>query len=898
MATRTVSTTEELYAALSASSGGDTINLKPGHYGDVWLHDMKFSSDVIIKSEDPSDPAVFQSAKIQFVENVVFDSVFIDFVPNDETLDHSSAVLISDSKSVTIRNSEIEGGVSVAGIDPDAPAGSQGYSGILGQPIGRGITAIRSEDVTLENNDISMFFKGMVVAHMDGMNILDNDIHDLRGSPLVGGDVDNVTIEGNHFRESYPWKLGGDGDHADMIHFWVGAGQTTPNENIIIRNNFMEQGDGVPIFGVFLESGTGSYKNVVIDGNVLHNGESQGFVIAATDGLTITNNTMLQSSGGINDAPKIALIAGTKNAVIKDNITTGIYGDSYENAAANNISVSGNLFVDYNDEQAANFVGNLLVDSAHSDFSLANLRFVPGSLADGKGSPLTQFDTSPKSLTAGFEVNADPSSGEVLVFDATSLTFGPGGHVGADDAEFTWNFGDGYKATGALVQRSYDEPGRYVVNLTVKTADGSVSRAKYEVGVAGEDLVSFDTATGKFVSHGYGVSADADATITNTSTADGKAAIVLGGNGVQAQVSRADIGDLFGADNFSLNMDLKATAGTASAGELFRVHGTFVASIDDDGHLVFQMSPKDGPVLTSISSGPTLLDGKNHKISIEFEGDRDRVSIMIDDELAGTLRTPSVVRDDYAQDMLFGNPWGGTNFTGEVHSFEISSYKPDYLLFDGNTADINTVVEEDHTSILKLGVDDMVLNIAALEDKQGALQDDAEIVLTSDGHVISFDGDRDFARLGWQLDFKEADELAISIDFQRDSFGDGESKLFWNREKVGAKIAKDGDLIVRVETADEGFKNFRIDKAGLNDTEQHNAMVMIDSVTDRMQVLVDGVVLLDETDTDFDLSDNAMWKLSAQGIRSLDGDILDFRLDDEVSFLTEDSFSQDNGLLA
>ena len=151
---------------------------------------------------------------------MTIEGVMVDFVPDMDTTETHSAILITDSKKVTIRDSIIEGGESIAGIPPDSPPGTQGFKGILGEPIGRGITGLRSEDIVVENNEITSFFKGMVFATVDGLDVTDNEAHGMRGSPLVGADLDNVLVEDNYFHESRPWNLGGVGDHGDYVHFW------------------------------------------------------------------------------------------------------------------------------------------------------------------------------------------------------------------------------------------------------------------------------------------------------------------------------------------------------------------------------------------------------------------------------------------------------------------------------------------------------------------------------------------------------------------------------------------------------------------------------------------------------------------------------------------------------
>lgn len=884
---------------MAQAQAGDIIELAAGNYGDVWIYNKKFASEVIIRSADPDDPAVFDTGKFQVLENVTIEGIKFDFEPDENTVEANSAVQITDSKSVTLRDSVIEGGVSIAGIPEDSPPGTQGSKGIMGQPIGRAISAFRNEDITIENNELTSFFKGIVTASIDGLTVSGNEAHGLRGSPLVGADLHNVLVEENYFHQSFPWKLGGKGDHGDYIHFWTTKAQTEPSQNFVIRDNFFEQGSGDALVGINLEGIGGYYgfKDVVIDNNVIHNGDSQAMRLSAVHGLEVTNNTLLQSSGGLNDAPLIVMVDGTRDAIVRDNLTAGINGNAFEDAGVNNITTSGNIVINYTDADAANYVGNMFVNSSNSADGLENIRVIPGSPADGVGSTLTAFDLTPEELTAGFRVDSLEGSAETLIFDATSLTFGPDGHVGEGEATFTWTFGDGATATGPLVQRSYEDAGMYDVELTVRTPDGSVSVAMYEVGVAGRELVSFDASTGTFLDHGYGETDAASATIENLVNNGAEKAIVLGGTGVQATVSQSAFGDVFGADNFKMGMTLKSTAGSSSAGEVFRIHGSFVGRIDEEGNFIFEMFPVGGARIYTQSTGINMNDGQPHDIQIALNDETGRLNVRIDGELSSTTDLVAEFAE-FPRDLTFGSPFvGGVNYQGELSAFYLESYEPDYRVFTGDEGEIETGSGGNPVN----PIDDVILDIASLAGNVRVLRDDASVVTTEDGSAIQFDGEQDHAKLGRLKEIAESDELAVSIDFSRSSADGEEARLFWNNKKLGMKLDEDG-FVVRAATADDGFKAFRVNDIGLNDLDEHNAVVMLDTENDRLQVTIDGVLVLDETDTDFEFSGPANgkqpgWTLSAVHKRFFEGDVSDFRVDTAAEFLDEQVYNPDSGLL-
>ena len=323
--------------------------------------------------------------------------------------------------------------------------------------------------------------------------------------------------------------------------------------------------------------------------------------------------------------------------------------------------------------------------------------------------------------------------------------------------------------------------------------------------------------------------------------------------------------------------------------------------MDDQGNLVLTAYPEDGNYPSVTTTGLSLTDGQSYNISIRYKGDQDVFKIWVDGKLEGTLDLGSDM-PYYPRDLTFGNPWGGENFTGYISKFEVRGTQPEYSTFTGDTGSINTTVEEDHTGNQPpdQNTEDMILDIAGLPTSGAVFKDDAAVVTTNDGPVITFDGDMDRVRLGRLEEFETASKLSVSIDFKRSEADGEEHKLFWNNKKVGLKLDDDG-LVVRAGGADGEFKTFRVDDLGLNDTELHRAVVIIDADTDRLQVLIDDILVLDETQTDFDLvgagGKERGWVFSGFSQRFFEGEISDFRIDASADFFEESTPEPDTGLL-
>ena len=111
-----------------------------------------------------------------------------------------------------------------------------------------------------------------------------------------------------------------------------------------------------------------------------------------------------------------------------------------------------------------------------------------------------------------------------------------------------------------------------------------------------------------------------------------------------------------------------------------------------------------------------------------------------------------------------------------------------------------------------------------------------------------------------------------------------------NHKKFALDVDGDG-LQVRVGQADSAFrKAIKIDNLGLDDNEVHQVIVIVDAVTDHLQVVLDGDLVLDRQDLDFEfvgVTPERGWKLGTPWKADFDGEVHDFRIDDSADFLPE-----------
>ena len=162
------------------------------------------------------------------------------------------------------------------------------------------------------------------------------------------------------------------------------------------------------------------------------------------------------------------------------------------------------------------------------------------------------------------------------------------------------------------------------------------------------------------------------------------------------------------------------------------------------------------------------------------------------------------------------------------------------------------------------------------------------------------DGTGDYVNLGRLSAFDTSDALSFSVDFSRDVANGGEARLVWNHQNLGLVLKGDG-LFIKVAGADGKFKLFSSGDLDLNDTDKHSIRVIVDSATDRLQVIVDGGVAIDRSDVDLDLGMSTgrdWWLGGAKWGTGLDGQITDFRLEADATFFSDagDALQQDAAL--
>jgi len=931
--TLSVSNAEELESALASAKGGDTIALAGGDYGHLKLWDVKqafikYDAPVTITSADPGDMASFSEVVINGGKNIVFDSIVFDYQFDSSDSIKARPFEIKSSEGIAFRNSVFSGDVA------------QGISASRdGLGTAFGLSVRDSSDIAVEGTEFATWSHAALFSNIDGLVVRGNDIHDIRSDGLDFVSVRSAVIEDNYlhdFRDHVDST-----SHRDMIQFWTN-GTDKPSTDIVIRGNTLDIGEGSWTQSIFMrneEVDTGRagaemfYRNLLIEDNVIHNAHGHGITVGTTDGLTIRGNTILRAEGemhgltGTVTTPKMKVSTGSQNVAIEDNITgaiTGFEGQA-DWAMGNNVLVQPSEYLDHFITSSLATVDGANNFVARPDSDIENAR---------AGASSTLLDDAPAKVAPKFDVSSSAEDTHTLIFDA-GLTMGPVGIVSGKEADFIWSFGDGSTAKGPLVQHEFEDAGCYDVSLQVIMKDGTAAQVSYEVGISGDDILSFDQKTGQFKTMDYGADVLLDADGASMSQADGEMALRLGTDGVQASVARSHLSKFAGTDNFEMSMTLKADTGGEPWGEVARFHESFGIYIDQSGTLKVNLYPEDGSRPQLVSVGVRLNDGAAHDITIKYDGVAGEAQLVID----GTVNTSKAISGALGGggwDLTFGNPSGKKNFEGELSAFSLSAESTDFPIHAGTgipdagpvpadpivtpdipepevpaqsdetdgaeTAPPTPPQEEDSGDAGPLLLGGYKLDIASVETSSDIeVVGDAHVTGTGRDRALSFDGEGDSVALGRLTEFEASQRLAFTVDFTNDDTDGEGQRLVWNHLKLGLTLKDDG-LHAHVGNDDKHFsKGFKVEGLGLDDGKKHSATVMVDAQADRLQIVVDDVLVFEETETDFDFVGAGGrewgWSLGTAWTSGFEGEVHGFEVTDAFDFV-ETAPVQEDPMLA
>ncbi|MBC7736859.1 MAG: right-handed parallel beta-helix repeat-containing protein, partial [Candidatus Saccharibacteria bacterium] len=546
--TITVSSTAALYDALANATGGEIIKLAAGSYGAFSLDvksgfDRTFPSNVTITSADPLNPATFSSVKLDSVANLTLDGLVFDHTFKAGDPSFMSPFQINGGDHVTVTNSTFDGDVAT-GVSTVANGYGTGYALVV-----RGAT-----NVTVSNNEMHNFQRGLVVDEVTGIKVTGNDISNMRTDGMDFSQVKGVLIEGNNlhdFRRSLTSL-----DHCDMIQFFTNN-TTAPSTDIVIRGNVLDIGNGTYTQSIFMRNElvdwdqAGSemnYRNVTIEQNVITNAHLNGIMVGQTTGLKVQHNTVLHADGvkadGVDpgvEIPAIVVASGSTSVVVTNNATGSLIGWSGQSGW----TVGHNAFVQDQDADKPGYYGNVFVSSSlSSPNGVHDYIAVPGGLLDqlDAGADATLMADGSSPVHAMFQTTEDEGGFVQTRFFDASYSISELGAL-PEGTTFLWTFGDGTTATGMKVGHNFAEGGSYDVSLTVKLPTGQTDVTHSVVAVQDSNILTLGN-DGAFDVYEDGAMIN----LAKSSAACTYAGIQLNTTGVSASVDRSHVADIIQAE--------------------------------------------------------------------------------------------------------------------------------------------------------------------------------------------------------------------------------------------------------------------------------------------------------------------------------------------------------------
>ena len=662
-----VSSLLQLYDALASATGGETILLNGGDYGNMFLgtktkFDITFPSNVTIASADPGNPAVFSGLDIRGAANLTFDGIKFDYEFTSGDQIWLRPFSVSGASNITIRNSTFDGDVA-EGVSKV----SDGYGFAIGLSF-RGSTG-----VSLENNEFFDFHRGIVIGESADVTVRGNDVHSIRMDGMNFSQITGAVIEDNYIHD---FRGSPDsGDHRDMIQFWT-AGTDAPSTDITIRNNHLDIGDGTSTQSIFMRNDlvdrgiAGAemfYRDIVIENNVIVNGHAHGITVGETNGLTIRNNSVLHAdgqtagTGALVEIPRINISKNSTDVTIAQNATAGINGHEGQS----DWTVRDNAFVQDRDPNAPGYYGDVFIStSMESVEGVHDFRALPGGLLNSlpAGASFTIGPMEAPGLSTHFQTTNADNNVALRHFDASfclqdqkSLPEG---------TKFHWDFGDGATATGMQVSHAFSGGGVYDVGLTVELPNGQSQTRYLSVGVSGPNVMSYNAQDG-LTAYKNG-----EPTIVNMEGSVTSEGIHLGGKGSAAHIDRAHVAGILRQDEFSLSMTL-TSGSTQSSGEVMRLHSSFIVSVTSTGELNLRAFGAGGEDIRLTTKGANLTDKTAHDINISL--DDGLLAISVDGSTLASAPMTVPLADAGNHNLTFGNPWNAKNFDGLLSTFEVTA---------------------------------------------------------------------------------------------------------------------------------------------------------------------------------------------------------------------------------
>lgn len=301
-----VSSAAELRRAVEDAEDGAVILLAPGRYPQIALGNVKKAGSVTIASADRSRPASIGRLMIRNSSGLVVRDV--ELAADESAVPVRPAANRDDDDAAggadgnrPEQGARPDAGRSLAARFPFMVVESERI--VLDRlyvhgPMDNLAAAYRisammlraSKHITVSNSRFTALWHGIAMLDLDDGVIRNNEFSNIRTDGVRGGDVSNLQIVGNVFTDFHPVQ----GDHPDGIQLWSTPKRVAMN-NILIRDNMVVRGKGLPTQGIFLRDVRNGrpFRNVDIRDNLVMGGLYNGIAVNGVDGGRIEDNEII-----------------------------------------------------------------------------------------------------------------------------------------------------------------------------------------------------------------------------------------------------------------------------------------------------------------------------------------------------------------------------------------------------------------------------------------------------------------------------------------------------------------------------------------------------------------------------------------------------------------------------
>lgn len=668
--------TEQLIETLRDTKSKRTIYLAPGNYSDIYLNGLatptlKYDFPVTITSLDEKNKAIINRMSIREVSNIHFDKIKFKYEFDGKQPIWDKPFIVTKVDDFSVKDCIVEG-------DIVEPGENNGKDLFVGFATGIGLTITESTKIKVESNEFFHFHRAATFSKINSLFIARNNIHSLRSDGFNFAQVENVSIENNHFHD---FKRAKDSlDHADMIQFWTN-GTKVPSKNIVIKRNFLNSGQFLETQSIFMrndqvDQGLAGlemyYQNIHIENNVIHNAHSHGITIGETKGLVIRNNILLknrdsaQTSSDIH-LPSVNVNGPSLDVEIYNNVAEKI---NISNPKANIVRYENNLIYQHIFPQKKFYVGELFVNAlAGKNSRLEDFYQVPNGVLEqlGVGSNLSAFPYQGLrgyiKNTAGIGFELKRHEFEAFFLDGNDLI-----DLKNPIYNVSWDFGDGFLTTEVNPSHEFQKAGFYEVTMVIKRDGILLHKLNKTIEVQTPELLKLD----------YSKSISDQSDFPNILVRYGSSVLEKEGlrfNGPNSFLAYKYSNEFRGHSNYTISLEYKKDVGHEDQSiRLIYVTGTGVIQVNADSVKV-SASTDQGEPISLFAKNLGIQNSQWHKISFAFSQDTGTASLYIDGKLV--IEQNGIKGKQYDainRDFNIGTPFGGENFHGLIKKVSFVSY--------------------------------------------------------------------------------------------------------------------------------------------------------------------------------------------------------------------------------